>query len=120
MFVVIVGGGKVGSHLATLLHGEGHDVRVVEHRPEVFERLRQEPLVGVLTPGDGSTPGVLEAAGIRQANVLAAVTARDEANLAITTLARFEFIVPRVIARQNHFSPPLAHVSEHSGGESGI
>jgi len=45
---------------------------------------------------------VLEAAGIQRAKVLAAVTAEDEANLVITTLARFEFGVPRVIARVNN------------------
>jgi trk system potassium uptake protein TrkA len=44
---------------------------------------------------------VLEAAEVRRAKVLAAVTAEDEANLVITTLARFEFNVPRVIARVN-------------------
>jgi trk system potassium uptake protein TrkA len=101
MWVVIVGGGKIGSHLATLLLGEGHQVRVVEHRPEVVERLRLELPETSVVAGDGSSPGVLEAAGIRQANVLAAVTALDEANLVITTLARFEFNVPRVIARVN-------------------
>ncbi|MER3457328.1 MAG: potassium transporter TrkA, partial [Chloroflexota bacterium] len=52
--------------------------------------------------GDGSDPNVLEAAGIRRAHVLAAVTGSDEANLVITTLARFEFGVPRIIARVNN------------------
>ena len=101
MFVVIVGGGKIGSHLARLLLGEGHQVRVIEDRPEVVNLLRQELPEPSVMAGDGSSPGVLEAAGIRQAHVLAAVTARDEANLVITTLARFEFHVPRVIARVN-------------------
>jgi trk system potassium uptake protein TrkA len=44
----------------------------------------------------------LEAAGIENANVLAAVTGEDEANLVICTLARFEFKVQRVIARVNN------------------
>ena len=101
MFVVIVGGGKIGSHLARLLLGEGHQVRVIEDRPEVVNLLRQELPEPSVMAGDGSSPGVLEAAGIRQAQVLAAVTAQDEANLVITTLARFEFHVPRVIARVN-------------------
>jgi trk system potassium uptake protein len=48
-----------------------------------------------------SSPTVLEAAGIKRANVLAAVTSEDEVNLVITSLARFEFNVPRVIARVN-------------------
>jgi len=45
---------------------------------------------------------VLEASGIRRANVVAAVTGADETNLVVTSLARFEFNVPRVIARINN------------------
>ena len=52
--------------------------------------------------GDGSSPSVLESAGIEHANVLAAVTGEDEDNLVITTLGRFEFGVPRIIARVNN------------------
>jgi trk system potassium uptake protein TrkA len=63
--------------------------------------LRRELPAGAVIEGDGSSPAVLEAAGIRQAKVLAAVMAEDEANLVITSLARFEFHVPRVIARIN-------------------
>jgi trk system potassium uptake protein TrkA len=56
----------------------------------------------VLVFGDGSSPNILESVGIRQAQVLAAVTGEDEANLVITSLARFEFGVPRTIARVNN------------------
>jgi trk system potassium uptake protein TrkA len=100
-FVIVVGGGKVGSHLARLLVSEGHEVKVVDDRPDVLARLREELPPEVVIAGDGSSPSVLEAAGIGRAKVLAAVTAEDEANLVVTTLARFEFNVPRVIARVN-------------------
>jgi trk system potassium uptake protein TrkA len=102
MFVIIVGGGKTGSQLAFLLLNEGHEVKIVEDRPTVLERLRQELPAETVIAGDGSDPNVLEAAGIRRAHVLAAVTGSDEANLVITTLARFEFGVPRIIARVNN------------------
>ncbi len=102
MRVIIVGGGKTGSHLATMLVASGHAVTVVEDRPSVLERLRSELPAECLVAGDGSAPEVLEAAGVRQAQVLAAVTGADEANLVATTLARFEFNVPRVIARVNN------------------
>jgi trk system potassium uptake protein TrkA len=101
-FVIIVGGGKVGSHLASLLIQEGHEVKVIDERPGVVERLKQELPGGAVIFGDGSSPTVLEEAGIRRAKVMAAVTAEDEANLVITTLARFEFNVSRVIARVNN------------------
>ncbi len=102
MFVVIVGGGRTGSHLARMLHSSGHEVRVVDDRPAVVEKLNKELYAGATVLGDVSSPGVLEAAGIHRAQVLAAVTADDEANLVVTTLGRFEFRVPRTIARVNN------------------
>jgi trk system potassium uptake protein len=56
----------------------------------------------VIVAGDGSSPLTLENAGILKANVLAAVTGSDETNLVVTSLGRFEFNVPRVIARVNN------------------
>lgn len=102
MFVIVVGGGKTGSQLAAQLLEEGHEVRVIEDRAMVLERLQQEMPKESVMAGDGSSPSVLEAAGIQRANVLAAVTGDDEANLVITSLARFEFNVPRTIARVNN------------------
>jgi trk system potassium uptake protein TrkA len=102
MKVIIVGGGKTGEQLTKQLLNEGHQVRLVEIRPEVAERLKQEMPAQVVISGDGSAPSILEEAGIQQAQVLAAVTGEDEANLVVTTLARFEFNIPRTIARVNN------------------
>lgn len=102
MFVIVVGGGKTGAFLAQQLLADGYQVRLIENRPEIVAKLAGEVPAEVLVMGDGSSPGVLEAAGIGQANVLAAVTGEDEANLVITTLAKFEFHVPRTIARVNN------------------
>jgi trk system potassium uptake protein TrkA len=102
MKVIVVGGGKTGSQLAAQLLGQGHSVKIVEDRPAVVDRLRRELPQEAVVEGDGSSPTVLEAAGVDQAQVLAAVTGDDDANLVITTIARFEFDVPRVIARVNN------------------
>jgi trk system potassium uptake protein TrkA len=102
MFVIIVGGGKTGSQVASELLREGHRVRIVEDRSAVLERLKHELPADSVVAGDGSTPSVLEAAGIHAAEVLAAVTGEDETNLVVTTLGRFEFNVPRIIARVNN------------------
>ena len=102
MQVIIVGGGKTGAQLTRRLLSEGHQVRLIEIRPEAAVRLKAELPEEVIVTGDGSSPGLLEAAGIQQAQVLAAVTGEDEANLVITTLARFEFSIPRTIARVNN------------------
>jgi trk system potassium uptake protein TrkA len=102
MFVLIVGGGKIGSHLATLLLEEGHAVRVIDPRPDVLTKLHRELPAEMIHPGDGTDPARLEQSGIRKAHVLAAVTGDDDTNLVVTTLARFEYGVPRIIARVNN------------------
>jgi trk system potassium uptake protein TrkA len=102
MYVIVVGGGNTGSYLTRLLLDGGQRVAVVEERPSVLEKLRLELPSESIIEGDGSSPTVLEKAQISRANVLAAVTGSDETNLVITSLARFEFNVPRVIARLNN------------------
>lgn len=102
MFVLIVGGGKVGSHLASLLMSEGYRVKVVEVRREHIQSLKTDLPADIVVAGDGTDPDVLESSGIRQANVVAAVTGADETNLVIASLARFEFGVPRIIGRVNN------------------
>ena len=73
MFVLIVGGGKVGSHLANLLLKEGHQIKIIDDRPDVLKALKEELPDEMIIVGDGSSPAVLEAAGVRQAKVLAAL-----------------------------------------------
>ena len=102
MFVLIIGGGKVGSHLASLLIGGGYEVGIIEPRPEVLTKLQRELPAGAIISGDGTDPAQLETSGVRRANVVAAVTGSDETNLVVASLARFEFGVPRIIARVNN------------------
>ena len=102
MNAIIVGGGKVGMRRAVLLQAAQHQVTVVEVRAEhVAEVVRSVPGVQVVA-GSGADPELLERAGIRRAQVLAAVTGSDEINLVATTLARFEFGLSRTIARVNN------------------
>lgn len=102
MFVIVVGGGNTGSQLAKFLLDAGHTVRVIDERPGILEKLVKELPEGIIIDGDGSSPTVLERAEIHKAQVLAAVTGSDETNLVITSLGKFEFNVPRVIARINN------------------
>jgi len=102
MYVIIVGGGKVGTYLTSLLLAEGYRVKVLEARRDELPRLQQDLPTEVVVLGNGTDPNVLEGVGIRQANVIAAVTGDDETNLVIASLARFEFNVPRVIGRVNN------------------
>ena len=112
MFVLIVGGGNTGSQLAKFLLDEGHTVRVIDERPAILEKLSTEIPPDLIISGDGSSPTVLENAGIQRAQVLAAVTGSDETNLVITSLGKFEFNVPRVIARINNSKNAWLFTSE--------
>lgn len=102
MFVVIAGGGRTGSQLALVLLSEGHKVRLIENRRELLARLHQELPTESVYEGNPVDPVVLEQAGIREANVVAACTAEDATNLAFCFLARKTFAVPRTIARINN------------------
>ncbi|NMB61518.1 MAG: TrkA family potassium uptake protein [Chloroflexi bacterium] len=102
MKVLIIGGGKVGTYLASHLLSAEHEVMVIEQRREEIERLHCELGAEHVLLGSGTDPVVLEAAGIRKVPVIAAVTGSDETNLVVTSLSRFEFNVARTIARVNN------------------
>jgi trk system potassium uptake protein TrkA len=102
MRVVIAGGGRTAAQLAALLVGQNHTVRLVEHRPDILARIHRELPTEAIHEGDATDPVVLEAAGAREAQVLAACTPDDADNLALCFFARTQFRVPRTIARVNN------------------
>ena len=102
MYVLIVGGGKVGMHLASLLLRGGEQVKLIEQDWELIPILQRILPSEAVVSGNGTDPLVLERAGIRQANVVAAVTGDDEDNLIICQAAKRWFGVPRIIGRVNN------------------
>jgi len=78
--VVIIGAGEVGFHIARHLSIEKKDVVVIDEDPEAIRRVSDHLDVQVVT-GSGSSPAVLNEAGIRGADIMLAVTDRDETNL---------------------------------------
>jgi trk system potassium uptake protein TrkA len=102
MFVIVVGGGRTGSHLAGLLVSQNHQVQLIEHRKNTLARLHRELPTEVIVEGEGSDPQILESIGIKNAQVVAAVTDDDASNLVTASLARYHFNVKRTIARVNN------------------
>jgi len=102
MFVIIVGGGRTGSYLASLLLSQGYEVRIIEQEPKVLDNLHRELPTEVIFEGDGTDPQTLEAAGIQHAQVLAAVTTEDADNLVVASFARHQYHVGRIIGRVNN------------------
>ncbi|MEZ6183695.1 MAG: Trk system potassium transporter TrkA [Planctomycetota bacterium] len=87
MRIVIVGGGVVGQNLAEELLHEDHDITVVDQRPEIVQSLAERFDVFALC-GDGGSPSVLEEAGIKEAEMVIAVTDSDYLNMFICLLAQ--------------------------------
>ena len=101
MYLLIAGGGKVGSNLARGLIRGGHEVTLIEQRRDRFERLEDE-FEHQVQRGDATELHVLEHAGLaRPPDIVLALTGDDEDNMVICQLAKEKYGVPKVIARVN-------------------
>jgi len=96
--VVIMGCGRVGARLATLLDAEGHKVTVLDIDPYSFRRL-PSTFRGTALVGDGTDEEALKRAGIEQAAGFVAVTQGDNRNVLAAQIAKQLFGVPKVICR---------------------
>ena len=100
MYILIVGGGKVGSNLTGTLMKMGHEVTLIENDRERYQLL-EERFEHVVRPGDGTELFVLERAGVERADLVVAVTGDDEDNIIVCQVAKEKYGVPKVIARIN-------------------
>lgn len=98
MKIIIVGCGRVGSGLAITMSQSGHQVTVIDVKPEAFDLLPAS-FKGKKIIGYGFDREILLKAEIEKTDALAAVTASDEANAVIARLGSQVFRVPRVVAR---------------------
>lgn len=98
MYVIVVGGGRVGYFLARALLENNIEVTIIESSKEIFDLVSQQVDCPVLF-GDGSSTAALEMAGARRANVFVAVTNHDQDNLIACQLAKQHFGVLKTIAR---------------------
>ena len=115
MYVVLVGGGRIGRHIARDLSDAGHEVTVLEKLADRCEQLVAETDVLVIE-GDAGDVRYLEQAHVDRADVFVATTPEDEDNLVSCQLARIEFGVRRTIARVN--TPKNVDIFEKLGIEA--
>ena len=105
MYIIIVGGGKVGFYLARELLSEEHEVLIIERDqkdPHRSERISDELGSEVVLRGDGCEAATLDEAGAARADMLIAVTGGDEDNLVACQVAKSRFQIPHTIARINN------------------
>jgi trk system potassium uptake protein TrkA len=112
VFVLVVGGGKVGYYLTKELIGSGHEVVLMEKDRERANQIADE-IGSIVIAHDGCEGKYLAEAGANRADIVAAVTGDDEDNLVICQMAKHHFDVPRTIARVNN--PKNEELFKHLG-----
>ena len=112
MRVIIVGCGRVGSHLANTLSAERHEVVVIDKTPGSFSRLSRE-YTGRMLTGVGFDREILQKADIESADALAATTDSDNVNIVVAVTAKETFKVPHVVARI--YNPQAAEIYRREG-----
>jgi trk system potassium uptake protein TrkA len=98
MYAIIVGCGRVGSELAMLLSGRGHEVTVIDHVGSSFSHL-DPAWRGRTIEAEAMAEGVLERAGVARADALASVTNSDAVNAVVAHVALSVYHVPSVVSR---------------------
>ncbi|OFW57690.1 MAG: hypothetical protein A2W01_03795 [Candidatus Solincola sediminis] len=101
MYIVISGGGKVGSFLAGNLLEKGHAVAIIEKNPAICESISTS-INALVINGDACDLRYQEEAHVERADVFAAVTGDDDDNLVACQLAKISFDIPRAVARVNN------------------
>ncbi|MGO9387451.1 MAG: potassium channel family protein [Methanobacterium sp.] len=116
MYVMIMGGGRVGLNLASFLIADGHDITLVENDDSLCFNAAAE-LDALVICGNGTDIKTLEKANIDDCDVFVAATGNDEANLLACVMVR-EYNVPKIIARVS--DPSHKSVFEKIGVDSVI
>jgi len=98
MYIIVIGGGRLGYYLLKALLDEGHEVLVLEKNANICRTIIDE-LGSVCVRGDGCETATLVEVGTGRADMLVAVTGDDEDNLVACQVAKHKFNVPNTIAR---------------------
>jgi len=98
VYIIVVGGGRVGYYLTRALLDEGHEVLILE-KNATFARTLSDELGSICVRGDGCEATTLASVGTNRADMLIAVTGDDEDNMVSCQVAKHMFGVPRTVAR---------------------
>ncbi|MBN2016620.1 MAG: TrkA family potassium uptake protein [Candidatus Cloacimonetes bacterium] len=99
LYIVIIGCGRLGSHLANILSKKGHSTVIVDNSIDSFEKLDSTEFSGFRIEGDATELSVLKEAKINKADVVIGVTESDNINIMIGQIAKNTFSVKSVLVR---------------------
>lgn len=107
MRIIIVGAGLVGKSLAEQLLAEGNDISIIEKDSDLCHKI-EEKLDVLVVEGSGSNPRIIEAAGVKNADILLAVTPEDEVNILACSIAARRNVPKRIarIRNRDYIHPP--------------
>ena len=97
MKIIIAGAGKVGSSVAGILANEGHDITVIDKRPDTITNISNN-LDVICVQGSATNSATLIEAGAKDADLVLAATRNDEINMVCGISAR-KLGTKHVIAR---------------------
>jgi trk system potassium uptake protein TrkA len=98
LYIIVVGCGRLGSHLANTLGREGHSLVVIDRDKQAFAALSVD-FSGFQLEGDAVELAMLRQAKTGNADLVIASTSEDNVNLMVAQVAKTVFKVPRVLAR---------------------
>ncbi|MDO9103787.1 MAG: Trk system potassium transporter TrkA [Methylovulum sp.] len=98
MKILILGAGVTGSSVAEALASEENDIVVIDFKPELLESLKERFDIATVA-GNAAHPSVLEQAGVSNADIVIAVTDRDETNMLACLIINTLYNRPKTIAR---------------------
>ncbi|MFC1950659.1 potassium channel family protein [Chloroflexota bacterium] len=98
MYIIVIGGGRLGYYLAKTLLDEGHELLIIEKNATICENIVGE-MGSICIRGDGCEASILANVGTSRSDMLIAVTGDDEDNLVACQVAKHKFNVPQTIAR---------------------
>ncbi|MEC7832258.1 MAG: Trk system potassium transporter TrkA [Pseudomonadota bacterium] len=96
--ITVFGGGSVGSSLAKILSDDGNDITVIDTEESVLDDLQEKIDIKTLC-GNAAYPAIQKLAGVKDCDMIIAVTASDEVNMVACQIAKQVFNVPRTVAR---------------------
>lgn len=112
MYIIVIGGGRLGFSLTKALLGEGHETLLIEKNAAVCEKVNKE-LGSICLRGDACETAIQAEAGTGRADLVIATTGEDETNLVACQVAKYRFNVPRTIARVRE--PRNEHIFKQLG-----
>lgn len=98
MYIIVVGGGRIGYYLVKALLEEEHEVLLIEKNKTICDTITEE-MGSICINGDGCEAATLAEAGTDRADMMVAITGDDEDNLVACQIAKYKYNVPRTIAR---------------------